>query len=85
MRARLTDTLAATLAPPASGKSHLIVWDTHPKAPTGFGLRITAAGARSYILNYRRRSDGTEIVERHLDETWDLRLIESLPLRLAGS
>jgi len=60
MRARLTDTLAATLAPPASGKSHLIVWDTHPKAPTGFGLRITAAGARSYILNYRRRSDGTE-------------------------
>lgn len=26
----------------------------------GFGCRVTAAGARSFVLNYRRRADGVE-------------------------
>ena len=27
---------------------------------SGFGCRVTAAGARAFVLNYRRRSDGVE-------------------------
>ena len=33
------------------------------KAPRGFGLRVTAAGARSFILNYRLRGRETDWAE----------------------
>jgi integrase len=48
MAERLTDRTVAKLKPPASGNR--IYYDSEVK---GFGLRITAKGARSFILNYR--------------------------------
>lgn len=49
MRARITQRLAAGLKPPESGE--VVVWDaTLP----GFGLRVKASGARSFLVNYRR-------------------------------
>jgi integrase len=45
---RLTDPICRKLAPPACG--NCIYYDGH-----GFGLRVTAAGARSFVLSYRTR------------------------------
>jgi integrase len=52
---KLTDKVVRALERPAAGNR--IVYDTEIK---GFGARITAAGAISFIMNYRRRSDGLE-------------------------
>jgi integrase len=57
-RERLTEKLIHTLPAPASG--NCIYWDA-PNAKgkgftPGFGLRVTAAGARAFVLNYRTRS-----------------------------
>ena len=52
---RLTDSLVRKLPPPAKGNS--ITYDSDV---AGFGIRVTAAGARSFVLNYRRKADGTE-------------------------
>ena len=46
--AQLTDRILKTLAAPGTGNR--IYYDDQI---TGFGLRITAAGAKSFILNYR--------------------------------
>ena len=54
-RHRLTDQLVRQLPPPV--KDNRIAYDSDVP---GFGLRVTAAGARSWILNYRRRADGVE-------------------------
>jgi site-specific recombinase XerD len=48
MAEKLTDKIVRELRVPAAGNR--IVYDTEVK---GFGARITAAGARSFILNYR--------------------------------
>ena len=45
---RLTDALCRKLTPPARGNK--IHYEGH-----GFGLRITAAGARAFVLSYRTR------------------------------
>jgi integrase len=50
---RLTDTEIKDLAPPAQGNR--IVYDPEVK---GFGVRLTAKGARAFVLNYR--IDGRE-------------------------
>jgi integrase len=55
MAQRLTDLLIRRLPPPARGNR--IEYDTVVR---GFGIRITAAGARGFILNYRRKLDGLE-------------------------
>jgi len=52
---RLTDTITKQLPTPERGNK--IAWDDPVR---GFGVRVTAAGARSFILNYRRKSDGRE-------------------------
>jgi len=49
MAQKLTDKIAKTSPGPA------LVWDEDVK---GFGLRVTAAGSRAFILNYRRKGDG---------------------------
>jgi integrase len=54
-RRRLTDDEIKRLPSPPAGSR--IVYDTVAK---GFGARITAAGARSFILTYRRKTDGTQ-------------------------
>ncbi len=48
MAERLTDKVVRTMAPPATGNR--IAYDEEVK---GFGVRITSAGARAFILNYR--------------------------------
>lgn len=50
MAQKLTDTLVKALACPEKGNK--ITYDSEVK---GFGVRVTAGGARSFILNYRTR------------------------------
>lgn len=50
-RTRLSDATVKALPPPAAG--YRITYDT--ELP-GFGMRVTAAGAKSFILNYRTRA-----------------------------
>jgi integrase len=45
---KLTDRTVATLAAPAQGSR--IVWDSEVR---GFGVRITQAGVKAFVLNYR--------------------------------
>jgi integrase len=52
---KLTD--KAVRALPAPTKGNVIAYDATVK---GFGARVTAGGSRAFVLNYRRRSDGTE-------------------------
>jgi integrase len=49
-RSKLTDALVRGLPAPASGAK--ITYDAGPEAIRGFGIRVTAAGARSFVLNY---------------------------------
>lgn len=51
MSQRLSDSIVKGLDPPASGNR--IEYDSEVK---GFGCRITAAGARAFVLNYRTNS-----------------------------
>jgi integrase len=55
MAQRLTDKLVKDLGPPAEGNRI-----TYDEAVKGFGIRVTAAGGKSFVLNYRRKSDGRE-------------------------
>ena len=48
MAEKITDKLVRTLAAPTTGNR--ITYDDEVK---GFGVRITSAGARSFVLNYR--------------------------------
>ena len=55
MALRLTDKIVRGLPVPAKGNR--VYYDDLVK---GFGCRITAAGARAFVLNYRRKADGLE-------------------------
>jgi integrase len=55
MAQRLTDRNVKALPAPASGNR--ITYDSEV---SGFGARITAAGAIGFVLNYRRKADGLE-------------------------
>jgi integrase len=55
MAQHLTDKIVRDLQPPERGNR--IHYDATVK---GFGCRVTAAGARAFVLNYRRKSDGLE-------------------------
>jgi integrase len=52
---RLTDLVVRRLPAPIRGNK--VTYDTDVK---GFGCRVTAAGTRAFILNYRRKADGRE-------------------------
>ena len=52
---RLTDRTVKALAAPARGNKV-----TYDDAVKGFGIRVTAAGGRAFILNYRRKADQRE-------------------------
>jgi integrase len=53
---RLTDSIVKTLSPPVAGEAkkvtNKVYYDSLVK---GFGVRVTAAGARAFVLNYRTR------------------------------
>jgi len=51
MPTKLTDKIVEGL--PAPPKGNRITYDTEVK---GFGVRVTAAGARAFVLNYRNRA-----------------------------
>ncbi len=51
MAVKLTDTIVKRLPKPAKGNK--ITYDAEV---AGFGCRVTAAGARAFVLNYRTRS-----------------------------
>src|SRR5215204_7561809 len=55
MAEKLTDKGVKALLAPEKGNR--ITYDSEV---SGFGLRVTAAGARAFVLNYRRRADGLE-------------------------
>jgi integrase len=55
MAERLTDRIVKGLPLPESDKR--VVYDDIVK---GFGVRVTAAGSKSFVLNYRRKADGVE-------------------------
>jgi integrase len=55
MAQRLTDQVVRQLPPPAKGNR--VSYDADVP---GFGCRVTAQGARSFVLNYRRKADGVE-------------------------
>jgi integrase len=57
MSQKLSDQLVRRLPTPPAERGNCIAYDTAVK---GFGCRVTAAGARSFILNYRRKADGLE-------------------------
>jgi integrase len=50
---RLNDAIVRKLPSPPTG--YRLIWDTEIK---GFGVRVTAAGAKSFILNYRASGVG---------------------------
>jgi integrase len=72
MKGNLNNKKLDALKPPAKG--NLIIWDTNRDAPSGFGVRITAAGAVSFVLNYRnsygtsRRYTIGQLSEFNLDD-----------------
>lgn len=51
MAQKLTDKTVKSLPVPS------LIWDQDVK---GFGIRVTAAGARAFVLNYRRKADARE-------------------------
>ena len=58
MRGRLSEEIVKRLVAPATGNRVTYFAGAliqGAKAPRGFGVRVTAAGARSFILNYRLR------------------------------
>lgn len=55
MAQRLTDRVVKALPAPEHG--NVITYDIDI---TGFGCRVTAAGARAFVINYRRKPDGLE-------------------------
>ena len=52
---RLTDIIVKRLPAPSRGNKV-----TYDDAVKGFGIRVTQAGARAFVLNYRRKADGRE-------------------------
>jgi integrase len=55
MTEHLTDALSRKLEQPEKGNTI-----TYDDSVTGFGIRITAAGAKSFIFNYRVRGSGRQ-------------------------
>ncbi|MCA8932004.1 MAG: tyrosine-type recombinase/integrase [Rhodospirillaceae bacterium] len=54
-RAKLTKTLVETTPAPPSGRD--FIWDT---SLPGFGLQITASGARTFVVQYRMGGRGSQ-------------------------
>src|SRR5262245_66677027 len=60
MAVRLTDKLVRALEPPPATNGRGNNRITYDDSVPGFGVRVTSAGAVSFVLNYRRKGDGLE-------------------------
>jgi integrase len=60
MAVRLTDKLVRALEPPPATNGRGNNRITYDDSVPGFGARITSAGAVSFVINYRRKTDGLE-------------------------
>ena len=69
-RPRFTETFIKTA--PAPEKSNRIWFDSHPDSPKGFGLRVTAAGSRAFILRYLLPGGANRIMTIGTWPTWSL-------------
>lgn len=68
MSQTLTDRILKTFTPPSVGNT--IFYDDKVK---GFGLRITAAGVKSFVLNYRARGRERRLtIGRYGKDQWTL-------------
>jgi integrase len=59
MPTSLSEKFIRDVPPPEKGKQ--IFWDDHRDAPRGFGLRVMAAGTKSFVLRYRAASGAARI------------------------
>jgi len=76
---KLTKRAVDALKPPEKPGTFVQVWDT--EIP-GFGIRVTASGVKSYILNYRiHQRQRKYTIGRHGDFTPDQARQEALRLR----
>jgi integrase len=55
IKQRLNDSTVRKLTPPTRGTT--IAWDGEVK---GFGCRVSHGGAKSFVVDYRRRADGVQ-------------------------
>ena len=69
-RPRFTETFVKTA--PAPEKSNRIWFDSHPDSPKGFGLRVTAAGSRAFILRYLLPGGANRMMTIGTWPTWSL-------------
>lgn len=69
-RPRFTETFIKTA--PAPEKGRRIWYDSHPDSPKGFGLRVTAAGSRAFVLRYLLPDGGDRIMTIGTWPTWSL-------------
>ena len=69
-RPRFTESFIKTLPVPAKGRQHY--YDSHPDAPKGFGLRVTAGGAKAFILRYLSAAGHDRIMTIGAWPTWSL-------------
>ena len=69
-RPRFTETFIKTAPAPATGRR--IWYDSHPDSPKGFGLRVTAAGSRAFVLRYLLPDGGDRIMTIGTWPTWSL-------------
>ncbi len=79
MKKKLTELLVTRMRPPARVGGRLEVWDS---ALPAFGVRITAAGARSNYLLLRRRDPQARREAPGADQGWNAGSHE--PRRCAG-
>lgn len=78
MRQRLTDSVIKNLPSPASGNRI-----TYDSALPGFGCRVTASGARAFILNYRTTAGRERRITIGQYPAWSLRAARDEAKRLS--
>ncbi len=66
----LSDTAIRKLEVPARGRR--LVFDDHKDAPKGFGLRVTAAGKRAFVLRYITADGKDRLLTIGEHPTWSL-------------
>jgi integrase len=66
----LSEDFIKKVDPPEKGRR--LVFDDHKDAPRGFGLRVTAAGAKAFVLRYRSKEGKDRLLTIGEWGTWTL-------------